>query len=255
MSDTSIQAVERSLDIVEFLYHFGREASVSEISEGTGMFGSTVFRQLSTLKKRGYVYQNAENQKYWLGLRFCALGNAVKLNTPIIQCVDAAATAVAEKYSQTLTVTVPQYSSAACAQQTVIYCKSFSVTSADLDVVGEVIPCHCSATGRCLMAYYSKEQMEQYSRHPLTKVTNKTVVDWMALKAELESIRYRGYTCVSEEEKEGQTCVAVPVLGENGELIAAIGLAGDTMRMFDYPINCMVADLEQIAEQIRNQMK
>ena len=53
----NIQSVDHAIDIVEFLYSIGREASISEIGKGTGMFGSTVYRQLSTLKDRGYVYQ------------------------------------------------------------------------------------------------------------------------------------------------------------------------------------------------------
>lgn len=85
MADANIiVAVDHAIDVIEYLFSVKQEASIREISVATGMSNSSVHRQLLTLKERGYVYQNPETLKYWLGMRFYALGNLVKSNMPLV---------------------------------------------------------------------------------------------------------------------------------------------------------------------------
>lgn len=243
-----IQAVNHAIDIIEFLYNFGQEASISEISEGTGMFSSTIHRQLATLKDRGFVYQNQENAKYWLGLRFYAIGNLVKNNMPIINILSTYADAVAQKYGQTVFIALPDYSSDLCANQAIIYRKSYSRVMMRNEVsVGTILPSHNPATGKCMMSYYPDSLIQQYSQNPLVKITEKTITDWEVLKAEFATIRARGYALDSEEEEDGKTCIAVPVLDSYKNIIASISLSGQTRSIFENPVNAMVRDLMEVA--------
>lgn len=243
-----IQAVNHAIDIIEFLYQAGREVSISEISNGTGMFGSTIHRQLATLKDRGFVYQNQENAKYWLGLRFYAIGNLVKNNMPIINILSTHADAVAKKYGQTVFIAVPDYSSDLYAHQGIVYRKSYSsVLMRNEAREGMVLPSHNSATGKCMMAYYPESLLQQYSVNPLVKMTEKTITDWEVLKAEFATIRARGYALDSEEEEDGRTCIAVPVLDSYHNIIASISLSGQTRSIFENPVNAMVRDLKEVA--------
>ena len=98
MADANIiVAVDHAIDVIEYLFSVKQEASIREISVATGMSNSSVHRQLLTLKERGYVYQNPETLKYWLGMRFYALGNLVKSNMPLVNLLSAALDALAEK--------------------------------------------------------------------------------------------------------------------------------------------------------------
>lgn len=244
-----VQSVNHAIDIIEYLYQVGREASISEISAGTGMFGSTIHRQLSTLKERGFVYQNPENAKYWLGLRFYAIGNLVKNNLPIINILAPFADQVAQTYRQTIYIAIPDYSSDVCAHQAMVYRKSFSAVMLRNEVkVGMVIPSHGSATGKCMMAYYPEALIQQYSQTPLVKMTEKTITDWGNLKAEFATIRARGYALDSEEEEDGRTCIAVPVLDSYHNIVASISLSGQSRSIFESPVNAMVRDLKAVAD-------
>lgn len=64
-----INSVDRALDILLLLQQEGREMGVTQISSALGIYKSTVHRTLATLEKRGFVEQNADNGKYWLGMR------------------------------------------------------------------------------------------------------------------------------------------------------------------------------------------
>lgn len=124
MADANIiVAVDHAIDVIEYLFSVKQEASIREISVATGMSNSSVHRQLLTLKERGYVYQNPETLKYWLGMRFYALGNLVKSNMPLVNLLSAALDALAEKYGLTTYLVLPDYSSDLCAQQAIVYKK------------------------------------------------------------------------------------------------------------------------------------
>ncbi|MDR0656788.1 MAG: IclR family transcriptional regulator [Treponema sp.] len=250
--NVKIQALDKALDIIEFLYHYGKEASIGNISEGTGLCGSTVFRQLSTLKARGYIYQNTENSKYSLGLRFYALGSYVREHLPLINIIAPKAEKIAEKYGQTIYVTIPSFDSSMCAQQMIVYRKSFGLFIArNAATVGMITPSHAAATGKCMMAHYPDEIIRQYEQFPLLRLTEKTITDWTMLKAELKSIKEKGYALDSEEEEEGQTCIAVPVIDSQQKIMASISLSGQTKSIFKYPVNDIVKDLNGIVEEIR----
>ena len=251
----SIQSVNHALDIIEYLYHVGKESSIREISEGTGMFGSTIHRQLATLKERGYIYQNPTTLKYWLGLRFYAIGNQVKHNLPILGIVGTAAEQLGKKYGLNVFIAVPNYPSDFCALQAIIFRKDFSAMLPRNEVtVGTVLASHGSATGKCMMAYYPDSLIQQYRSTPLVKMTDKTITDWDALIAELATIRTRGYALDAEEEEIGKTCIAVPVLDSFNNIVASLSLSGQTKNIFENPINALVKDLNEVAAMISSKI-
>ena len=64
-----INALDRALDVMILLYHEKREMGVTEISKELGVYKSTIHRTLYTLENKGFVNQNKENGKYWLGTK------------------------------------------------------------------------------------------------------------------------------------------------------------------------------------------
>jgi|GEM_PF-463985 len=246
----TIHSIERALDIIEFLYHNGEEASIREISAATGLFGSTIHRILSTLKLRGYIHQNDKNSKYWLGSKFYGLGNAVKDNMPLAEIVEPYADAIAKKYRETIYTAIPYYQ-ATLPQQVIVSKVSYSpYILKNSPEIGSISFSHGAATGKCMMAYYSDKLLEEYKKHPLPPLTHKTITEWPVMEEELRRIRYNGYAMESEEEEVGTTCIAVPILDTQGNLIASISLSGPTAMVFEYKINDILADLKDAASKI-----
>lgn len=246
----TIHSIERALDIIEFLYKKGEEASIKEISAATGLFGSTIYRILSTLKARGYIYQNYTNSKYWLGSKFYGLGNAVKNNMPLAQIAEPYAAEVARKYNETVYTAVPYYQSN-LPQQVVISKVSYSpYILKNSPEIGSISLSHGAATGKCMMAYYPERLIAEYRRYQLPAITHKTITDWDVMEEELRRIRANGYAMESEEEEVGITCIAVPVLDSQGNLLASVSLSGPTTTIFEYKINDILADLREVASKV-----
>jgi IclR family transcriptional regulator, acetate operon repressor len=90
---------------------------------------------------------------------------------------------------------------------------------------------HARANGKVLLAYARPEIREAYLRaHPLVPLTEATICDRQALDRELARIRERGYAYDEQEFAVGVGCIAAPLL-QNGQLIAALGLAMPADRM------------------------
>ncbi|MBR0417710.1 MAG: IclR family transcriptional regulator [Erysipelotrichaceae bacterium] len=250
-SAETVKSLGRAFEIIEYLAKNGEEAGVKQIADNINASMSTVYRQLNTLKDMGYIFQNPNNSKYWLGLRFYMLGNLVKNNLPIVNLMSQQADELAQKYKQTVYIAVPDYTSDFCAQQAIIYKKSYNpIIFRNEAVVGTISPSHSAASGKCMMAYYPESLMKMYHQYPLSRITNRTISDWNVMDRELETIRIRGYALDSEEEEEGKTCIAIPILDSYQNVIASISLSGPTATLLQNPIMEIVNNLKDVGKPI-----
>lgn len=246
----TIHSIDKALDIIEFLHHRNEETSLRDICRATGLYGSTAYRILSTMKNRGYIHQNEKNSKYWLGLKFYGIGCAVKDNMPLAELIEPYATNIAKKYKQTVYTAVPYYQSD-IPQQVIVSKISYSpYIIKNSPQPGTISFSHGAATGKCMMAYYPKRLMEEYKQHPLPTLTVKTITDWKILDEEMLRIRHNGYAMESDEEEIGSTCIAVPITDRQNGIIASVSLSGPTQMIFEFKINDILNDLREAASQV-----
>ena len=96
---------------------------------------------------------------------------------------------------------------------------------------GQRIPLHCTASGKLLLAHTATPVREQLlGRLTLARLTVRTLVERAALERQLSAIRAEGYAQDDEEWLSGLACVAVPVFGKNGRMIAALTVHAPTAR-------------------------
>jgi len=149
-----INSIDRALDILLLLYKEQKEMGISDISRSLDVYKSTVHRTLMTLENKGFVKQNEENGKYWLGIRLYALGMIVGEKIQLKQIVAPYAKELSEKFSEAVNVSVIDPNHAGVPTTLLIH-KS-EVTSLRLRIspaLGSSYPCYSSAVGKCLLAY------------------------------------------------------------------------------------------------------
>ena len=95
-----------------------------------------------------------------------------------------------------------------------------------LSQVGGLVPAHCSALGRAILAYSSPEVFDHVVAAGLQARTPNTLTTEDALRRELAAARRRGWAEEREEGNQGLSCVAAPVFGPLGEVAAAISVTG-----------------------------
>ena len=65
-------SVDRSIDILEYLFRQGNDTSISQISKDLDIYKRTVFRTLATQENRKYIVQNKNSDQYYIGTNLYA---------------------------------------------------------------------------------------------------------------------------------------------------------------------------------------
>lgn len=240
-----ISSIDRALEILLYLHSQNKEMGISEISRDLGIYKSTIHRTLNTLENRGFISQNPDNGKYWLGLKLYALGMAVGDSLDLKGIVKPFAQELSDLFNESVNVSVLDLTSGDIPMTMIIHKVEVSSHKVRIDPqVGEFYVAYSSAVGKSMLAFSDPQIVERMKGCAFTKHTSNSIGSYDELLDELETIRQNGVSLDNEEEEIGLTCVAAPIFDGNRQPIAAISLTGPTFRMIEN-------DLEKIKKQVR----
>jgi len=117
---------------------------------------------------------------------------------------------------------------------------------------GTRFPAYPTSLGRVLLAYQDSGRLDDYFRHvELQKLTDKTVTSKQKLRKILRDTRNNAYASIQDELDYGIVSVAVPVLGPDGEILAAINCSTATTRVNEQDmVDSRLPTLRQAAKQV-----
>lgn len=215
-----IQSIERACSVLDLLDGQG-EMGVSEIGRALALERSTVHRIVSTLKNLGYLVQNQDNAKYALSFRFFEMGSTVVKRHGLRQQGAPFLRDLSVKTGEAVNLAILDGDG-------VIYIdkiESRSTIKVDL-AVGKRMPAYCTGLGKVLLAWMPGEKVREIlSPFPLRRFTPNTMVTFDALEEDLRAVRRRGYSVDDEEYVEGLVCIAAPIRGRTGAVVAAMSVA------------------------------
>jgi len=235
-----LQSVSNALTILELL-GAEKELGVADLARRLGLAKSTVHRLLTTLEAHGFAAQNPATGKYRLGLKAVAVaGRALDLLDfrPLVRPV---LVKLRDETGETAHLVIREGGKALFIDK-VESQSAIRMTSH----VGWQAPLYCTATGKVLLAYAPpQERAALLESLELKAYTPNTITDRARLGAELEAIFNRGFSCDNEEIELGLYCLAAPVFGRRGELVAALSISGPASRLKDRPE--LIARVKQAA--------
>jgi DNA-binding IclR family transcriptional regulator len=227
-----ITSVDRALDILLFLQQEGKEMGVTQIGAALHMPKSTVHRCLTTLEKKGFIQQNPDNGKYWLGIRLYSLGMLIRERLPLRNIAYPYAKELSEKFDEVVHISILDKGAVGYPKHIIIdKIQGRQQVLSLTPPIGSSAASNSSAVGKCLLAFSPQKYLDKFSGNELPIFTEKTIGSWDKLSKELETIRRRGYAVDDEELELGLTCVAGPILGRNAEIFAALSISGPTSRI------------------------
>jgi DNA-binding IclR family transcriptional regulator len=97
-----------------------------------------------------------------------------------------------------------------------------------LSNAGGMIPAYCSALGRAILAYSDRAVVDTVLGAGLPARTPRTLTSPVAVLRELHAIPERGWAIEREEGNIGISCVAAPIFGPLGDVVAAVSVTGAT---------------------------
>lgn len=245
------QSGEKLLSVLEFIILKGEPQRLQDIADSLGMNKTTTLRFVKTLVNTGYIDQDPETSKYGTTYKICALANHVNLYTELRKISHPYLEQLAGIFGESVNMAVED-------KMTSVYVDVIRGSSQSLVAVqkiGNAAPMHCTGNGKVLLLNYTDEDIDRLIREKgLKKYTEYTLTTKEALKAELEKIRKRGYAYDEQERELGARCLALPIYGDKGKVIAGISVTGPQNRMTDDVLLSKLEDFRKITMEISHKL-
>ena len=216
------QSIDRAGEMLARLLDSEEPMSLRDLAEAADLPKSTASRLLTALERHGLVHQAGERGKLEPGpaiLRFAHRGGVER---HLVEAANPALQAVAETSGETVNLSVPTPNGVDHLAQ--VDGRHFLGAG---QWVGRRVDFHCTANGKVFLAF----GVAELPPGPLARLTTDTVVNRAALEDGLERVRRDGYATAADELEDGLSALAAPVRGPTGEVIAALGISGPTLRL------------------------
>lgn len=228
----SVPAIHRALDLIEVLASERRAFTVTEVSRKFKIPKSSAYAILQTLKSRGYLQKNGDDQ-YSLTLKIYGVGSALIDSLDWRQKIYPLLKQLTEKSQVSGHIAVLD-------QGYAVYIEKLEVMGAIrlTTWIGKRMHVHSTSIGKALIAYLPEEEVDWIiQERGLARLTPKTITEPRELKRELAHVRSQGYAVSNEENEDGVRAVAAPLFNHTGDLVAAVNLGGSTLqiKMKDIP--------------------
>ncbi|GAC1328012.1 MAG: IclR family transcriptional regulator C-terminal domain-containing protein [Chloroflexota bacterium] len=222
-----VQSLIRGLDLLQCFDKHHPSLSIAEIAEHTGLNRTTVFRFMHTLRHQQLVDYDAETRRFRLGVGVLQLGFAYLNGLPVVDRAVPLLRALRDEVGESAHLGILDGSA-------VIYVARVPadrIVSATVSV-GARLPAASTAMGRVLLAYQPPQRLATILRGArLERRTERSPRTVGELRRVLDEVRRAGYAVSNQEYEEGICSVASPVIGETGEVVAAVNVAGPTTRL------------------------
>jgi IclR family transcriptional regulator, acetate operon repressor len=200
---TGTQAIERAAQLLVRVVEAPSPLSVGELAAGAGLPKSTTSRLVSALERNGLVQRLDDRGPLRPGpvlLRFAdrdGTDTLVELARPSLR-------RLAEASGETINLAVPGPRGVEhLAQEDTAHLVGVT------DWVGRSVPFELAANGRCFLAFGRAAELTD----------------------ELRQVQARGWATSIDEIEDGLSAVAAPVLGAQGDAIAALSISGPSPRL------------------------
>jgi len=218
----------RSFAILEHVAGSRAPVDVLDIIASLKLPKATAYRLVDWFVTQGYLSREPARRRLIIGpkltnLAFGALSSSMRHDTPHV---------VLQRLVHTLNET--------CNIGTLLNGEVVYLDRVEADhwplrlhyTAGSRVPLHCSAIGKLFLALAASPRRRRLLQSmELRRFTDSTITDSARLETELRQIRKEQVSFDREEYLVGVVCMAVPVIGKTGEMLAALAIQAPQARM------------------------
>ncbi|HEX7465110.1 MAG TPA: IclR family transcriptional regulator [Usitatibacter sp.] len=244
-----LSSVANSIRLTKAFSEDEYEMGISALATRLGLAKSTVHRLATTLVEYDILEQNRETGKYRLGLALFELGTMVRRKMDTNSGAQVQIHALADETGETVQLAILDHLS-------VLYIRIRESRQAVRmsSGLGSRAPAHCTGVGKALIAFQPPEIVQQIIDNGLKRYTQGTITDPEKLRAELATIRQKGYAIDDEEIEVGLRCIAAPIRDHSGQVTAAISVAAPVQRMTKKNLQATIPSVVAAAEAISRRL-
>ncbi|MCE7001845.1 IclR family transcriptional regulator [Kibdelosporangium philippinense] len=235
------QSLDRALTLLDGLAEGPR--TLDQLAETIGVHKSTVLRLLRTLESHRFV-QREGVRYYRLGTALFDLAHRSLEDRDVRRSVEPA---LRELNAQTgHTVHLASYEDGE-----VVYIDKFESRHQVrmYSRIGKRALLHCTAVAKILVAAFPEDRRREIAFGiNYEKKTENTILTPEAYLSELATVAARGYAVDNSEHEDFIHCVAAPIRGPRGEVLAAMSLSVPKVLLDLDGLLALVPDLLRAAE-------
>ena len=222
------QSVGRIFSILESLVAAADGATLSELAVDTGAPKTSLVGLLAGLTEEDCLLRD-EAGRYVLGPRFISLAMRATAGRELMMITRPVLVELAESTGETAVlaalapdVDVTTYLDRMESSNPIRYAVN----------IGERRDLYCTAAGKVLLAGFAPARLKAYLKSTSRqKFTATTIVSMRDLGAELSRVKEDGIARTADERIEGASGLAAPIFSADGEVMAALLIAGPSERM------------------------
>ena len=212
-------AVNRALDILEFMSINPRPYGATELSRCLKIPKNTVFRILRSLAEREYAVQDPVSGEYQLSTRVFTLGMSLYTRFELRQRARTHLERLCRETAETCQIQVPH------GDQVLVLDTISPEVQFYLRVVpGGLLYYHANAFGKVILAFMPEEDARQILPPKMPALTPRTISLRSELLKHLAEIRRTGLAYDDEEYTSGIFCIGAPVFDAEGKIAAGLGI-------------------------------
>ncbi|WP_422080577.1 IclR family transcriptional regulator [Ulvibacterium sp.] len=215
----SAPALDKGLDILEYLSKINVPASQLEIAEGIKKSSSEIYRMLVSLEDRGYIIRDTDSGSYRLSLKMYVLSHR---HTPFDELKN-----IARYPMQTLSQKIKQscHLSILYNNQLLVIFQVRSPSAVSLSIQeGTYFSLSMTTSGKVLLSQLPKSKRKEVLENDKV-FRNWSKTEQTAFEKSLEQIKQDGYSYSKSKLTSGVTDVAVPIGSPDAELYSALAVS------------------------------
>jgi len=249
MREERVKSVLKAFQIVDALSR--GDKTLTEISQAVGLHVATARRLLVTLLETEYVRINERTKKYYLGVKFIAMGRRGDPIGNLRQIAMPYLRELMKRSNDTVNLVIEDSNQAVYIEQ--VECEN---TLRAANKVGSSAPLYCTAAGKILLAARPAAERDKYlDTASLMSVTPKTIIGRKELLTELGKVERTGVAIDNEEQMLGERCIASAVRDHEGAVLAAISISGPSVRLTMERLKQLRPVIFEVSSQISQQLE
>jgi DNA-binding IclR family transcriptional regulator len=219
-------AFSKGIAVMQLISEFPEPPSINELMASSDLTRPTLYRLLKALESEGLV-ECTNKKTFKLGARLIQFASRAFEQNDISRLSDPELKLLCSLTKETCHLAIR------CGDELVYIAKQDSPQTIRLhSSVGNRVPMHASAIGKCFMAHVSSEErMHLLGCIDMPQLTQFTITDRTKLNLQLDEISRAGYAMAHQETDLDVHCFGAVIYDRNGNPVGGMSVSVPLYRL------------------------
>lgn len=246
-----LKTLDNAIQVLNCFTKEKKAWGVRELARELKTSHTAINRILKTYEKNGFLTQDKESKKYYLGLKFVEFSQIIRERMSITEDILPVMERISELTKESIFLTWKENKEGV----TLAIAESeerikFSVS------IGTRTPLYVGASCKVIMAYLSKDEQINVMEDGFQRFTVNTTNDMESLLKELNEIKKQGWSYTCGEYTDQVFGLGVPLFDKNDRVVASVTIAGPQYRLNDKKkkemLHILLEETKEIQQMIYN---